>query len=43
MFIEINKERPEIFSYDTKRKENILSEIEITSQDRLLTVETVKS
>ena len=40
--IKIDANRPDIFIHDKKRKEVILIEIGITSQDRLMTVETEK-
>ena len=40
--IKIDANRPDILIHDKKRREIILIEIGITSQDRLLTVETEK-
>ena len=40
--IKIDANRPDIFLYDKKRREIVLIEIGITSQDRLQTVETEK-
>ena len=40
--MKVKHDRPDIVIHDKKRKEIILIEIGITSQDRLITVETEK-
>ncbi|KAI5169828.1 hypothetical protein PAEPH01_1032 [Pancytospora epiphaga] len=40
--MQIQANRPDIFVLDKKRREIILIEVGITSQDRLVTVETKK-